>query len=367
MQLLHNVLPFFVKHTHRIAFSLTVLVFIFSCSDDDTVRPDVPPPGRDGYFIVNEGAFQGGNTSLSYYDRSRDTVLNNVFATANGSPLGDQTQSMTVIGDRGFIVVQNSGKIEVINRDDFTSIATITDDIVSPRYLIGVDDTKAYVTDWGADGVSGTVKVIDLMTYEVTKTIPVGQGANELLLLQDNRVYVANNGSIGYDTTVMVLDSQVDTVVDTIVVGDNPQSLSVDSEGHLWVTGSGRWVFTDTGELDETQSTPGFIARLEEDQVAFNESFDQISFSGPELAIAEDQVYFRYEGGIYRLEVDDTDLPESPFIEGRFLGLAVDATSNEVLVGDEVYTSEGNFYRYSPQGQLIKTYLVGIAPNGFAF
>lgn len=110
MQLLHNVLSFFVKHTHRIAFLLTVSVFTLSCSDDDTVGPDVLPPGRDGYFIVNEGAFQGGNTSLSYYDRARDTVLNNVFATANGSPLGDQTQSMTVIGDRGFTVVQNSGE-----------------------------------------------------------------------------------------------------------------------------------------------------------------------------------------------------------------------------------------------------------------
>ena len=188
----------FYRPTSFYWLSLICFITAASCSDDDSVGPGITPTGQDGYFIVNEGLFNGANTTLSYYDRALDTVLNNVFETAVGRPLGDQTQSMTVFDDRGFIVVQNSAKVEVINRDDFSWIATISDNIISPRYFLGIDATKGYVTDWGADGVSGTVNVIDLATYQVTKTIPVGQGPNQMVLL-NGRVYVANNGGFGKD------------------------------------------------------------------------------------------------------------------------------------------------------------------------
>ena len=358
--------PLFHHALHRIIFLLAAALLIFSCSDDDNLGPDILPPGRDGYFIVNEGTFQGGNASLSYYDRAKDTVLQQVFETANGRKLGDQAQSMTVIGDRGFIVVQNSAKIEVIDRDDFTSVATITDDIISPRYLIGVDDTKAYVTDWGADGVTGTVKVIDLVSYKVTKTIPVGQGPNGLILLNDH-VYVANNGSIGYDSTVMVLDAQTDVVTDTIVVGPNPESLAIDANRKLWVVGSGRSIYDP---LDESPNLPGFVARLEADTVALKMNIDQAGFHTFKWVIdnAGEQCYYLYDQGVYRLGITDTTLPGSPFISGRFYALAVDPVTGEILTGDPLqYTSEGPFFRYSPTGELIKSYTVGIIPNGFAF
>ena len=359
------------KHVYLLRFFCWVFlafsVALSSCSDDNT-GPIVPPSSQDGYFIVNEGGFGNANASLSYYDRANDSVINNVFETVNGRPLGDQAQSMTVFDERGFIIVQNSAKIEVINRDDFTSIATITEGIISPRYLIGVDDTKAYVTDWGADGISGTVKVIDLATYEVTKTIPVGQGPNGLVLL-NNQVYVANNGSVGYDSTVMVLDAQTDVVTDTIVVGDNPKSVAIDANNNVWITGSGRLAYVD-GAPDLTQSTPGFVARLEADTVAFKVEVDQATYSEFKLAMDDsgEQLYFLYGEGVYRLGINDTNLPDTPFVTGNFYGLAIDPVNGEILTGDPLnYTSEGTFFRYSPAGQLIKSYTVGIAPNGFAF
>ena len=347
---------------------LCISLFIFSCSDDDGVGPDAPSSGQDGYFILNEGGFNNGNTSLSYYDRGRDTVLNNVFEAANGRRLGDQSQSMTVIGDRGFIVVQNSAKIEVINRDDFTSVATITEGIVSPRYLIGVGDDKAYVTDWETGAPTGTVKVIDLTTYQVTKTIPVGQGPNGLLLL-DGQVYVANNGVFGFDSTVMVLDPLTDVVTDTIVVGGNPHSLAVDVNDNLWVTGSGYKVY-DGNSLDESMSTPGFVARLQDDTVAFKSVVDQIAPIDYKAAMdnAGEQFYFLYAGEVYRVGVDDTVLPNAPLIPGNFYGLAIDPVSGEILTGDPMnFASEGLLYRYTPAGELIESYTVGVAPNGFAF
>ena len=172
--------------------SLFTIFIIQSCSDDD---PDPIKPGAEGFFIVNEGGFGNTNTSISFYNQETDQITNDLFAAVNGRPLGDQAQSMAVHEGKGYIMVQGTGKIEVIDADEYNSIATITEDIESPRYFQGVSTTKAYVSDWGADGMTGTVKVIDLAANKVTKTIATGQGANKMLKV-GNFVYVTNSGGL---------------------------------------------------------------------------------------------------------------------------------------------------------------------------
>ena len=46
----------------------------------------------DGLFICNEGNFQYGNGTLSYYDPKTKTVQNEVFYRANAMKLGDVVQ-----------------------------------------------------------------------------------------------------------------------------------------------------------------------------------------------------------------------------------------------------------------------------------
>ncbi|MFP4088857.1 MAG: DUF5074 domain-containing protein [Cyclobacteriaceae bacterium] len=350
-----------------------ILSGFFSACNDDGPEPDQGIIAQDGYFIINEGGFGNANTSVSYFERESGSVSNSVFADANSRPLGDQTQSMTVFDGRGFIVVQNSSKVEVIDREDFTSIATIGSEegIASPRYFLGISEDKGYVTDWGADGLSGTVKVIDLNTYTVTKSIATGSGPNQLIL-HNGRVYVANGGGFGLDSTVVVINPQSDEVEDEIVVGDNPTSLTVDAGGRIWVAGSG-FAFYDPDNnfaLDESLSTPGFLARLENNAVSFKAEAEQIA-AGPSGVVADNsgqQLYYRYTGGIFRISTDATELAETPFISGSFYGLAIDPLSGEILATDPLnFSDDGLFYRYSTDGDLIESYTVGIAPNGFAF
>ena len=86
----------------------------------------------------------------------------------------------------------DSAKIEVIDQNAY-SVATIP--AVSPRYIKQVNDTKAYVTDWGVNGV----QVIDLATNTVSSTINCGTGP-EGLAISNGFAYICNVGGWGLDS-----------------------------------------------------------------------------------------------------------------------------------------------------------------------
>lgn len=340
-----------------------------SCIEDNPAPVATTAP--DGYFIINEGAFGNANTSLSYYDRQSDTIMNNIFQSTNGRPLGDQTQSMSVFEGRGYIIVQNSAKVEIINREDFTTVATLgpEEGIESPRYFLGLTPAKGYLTDWGADGLSGTLKILDLTEHTVTATLPLGQGPNQLIM-HDDRVYVAHSGGFGHDSTLYVIDPERDIVTDTLVVGDNPNSLAIDSDGALWVAGGGHLVYNEDYSVNEAASTPGFIARLENGEFAWRANVVE-SGTGPyDLTMHSEQqtLYFRYSGEIYEMDPADILLPTMPLIPGNFYGLSVDPRNGEIVTTSAPdFSSPGTFSRFTSTGQPVRAFTVGIAPNGFAF
>ena len=350
---------------------IVLALFLGSCGDDEpTTGNEV---GLEGFFIVNEGGFGNGNTSISFFDREAETASNNLFSTANGIPLGDQAQSMTLHDDKGFIVVQNSGKIEVVDEDEFTIISTITEGIISPRYFVGHSAIKGYVSDWGVDGVSGTVKVIDLRTYEVTKTIDTGQGTNELIIQGDN-LYAVNSGGFGRADELVIIDTQTDEISNTITITDNPNSLRIDNEGNIWIATSGHTAFDpDTFEVIETESTTGAIVKVSQSgQVLQTLSVDEVGFSKSpgrlNINNAGDQVYYSYSGAIYSMSINATELPAAPFINKSFYGFSVDPTDNTIIgcVAPD-FSSSGDIEIYSEAGSLLTTYTVGIGPNGCTF
>src|SRR5690554_356122 len=91
----------------------------------------LPGPSSKGLFIVNEGNFMYGNASLTYYDPQSGNVENEVFIRANGINLGDVAQSMTIHNGLGYIVVNNSGVIFVIDPATFRLKGNITG-LISP-------------------------------------------------------------------------------------------------------------------------------------------------------------------------------------------------------------------------------------------
>lgn len=173
-----------------------------------------------GILVLNEGNFGQANASVTSYNPESGEVSQNRYENVNGSPIGDVLYSATEIGDRLYLVVNNSSKIEVVDKETFTKIATIRiANEASPRELVKVSETKAYVTNLFGNSVS----VINLETNEEVSTIAVGSNPEGIAVV-DELAYVANSG-FGNGNTISVINTSSDTVMRTITVGDNPLSI----------------------------------------------------------------------------------------------------------------------------------------------
>ena len=345
---------------------LLIITLAASCKDDDPKI--VAPPATIGraVFVVNEGSFGSGNSSISMIDLLSNNMYQDVFQTVNGFPLGDVAQSMSIHNGKGYIVVNNSQKIEVINSLTLESNATITG-FQSPRHLIA-KGTKGYVSDW----FSNRVAVVDLNTNTIINSIAVGNGP-EQLLIAGNRLFVTNVGGFGTDSTVSVIDLQTETVEATLISGINPNSLQLDANGKLWILCGGS---TGPDFIGGTaDDIGGSLRKIDPSTLATESTFDflpsehpsklQISNSGAELFFLKGSD--GYTGTIMKMNISG-GLPVQPLVNRSFYGLGIDKTTGNIYGGYVPgFTSNGYVLRYNSSAALIDSMQAGIAPSGFCF
>ena len=354
---------------------LLALALLAGCSPKED-QP-IPAPVGSRVFVVNEGKFNSNNGTVALFDPTAKTVALDLFGTANGASrkLGDVVQHLAVAGNRGYAVVNNSNKVEVVSLPDFRSVATITG-LASPRYFQAVSATRAYVTQWGnyAGTIRADVRVLDLTTNTVVDSIAVGP-LPERLLLVGGRVFVVNYGG----NTVSVLDPAINRVTATVRVGDAPNSLALDKNNRLWVLCGGEVKYDANYNVDYTTTTAGSLYSLDPANptatVTARPYLTNVkSPTDLQLNPARDQLYFRaidaasYLGGVCRLGIADAALPSltTPFIPGQFYGLGLDPATGIVYVGTGNFAAD-KIVRYQPGGEKIDEYGVGIGPSGFVF
>jgi len=186
-----------MKQTNKLLMMVLTItsMSILGCKKDET-SPSLTPGAYDaGVFITNEGQFGNGTGSVSFYNRTSGVVTNMVFETANdGATLGNIVQSMEIYNSKGYIMVNNANKVVVVNGSDFKFVTSITATL--PRYFLGIDNGKAYVSEWGTGGVNGAIKVINLANNTVSSSIGTGKGA-EKMVKSGNYVYVSCQGGFG--------------------------------------------------------------------------------------------------------------------------------------------------------------------------
>ncbi len=149
------------------ALFAATLLFTTSCRTDDPID-DPQPKGayENGIFLSNEGNFGSPTATVSFI--SNDLSIENKIYSANngGAVLGDVLQNIGVNGDNAYLILNNSNKIEIVNRYTFKKIATVSDQVSQPRY-IAFAGNNYYVTN--SSGSSKFVNVYNSTTNTFVK------------------------------------------------------------------------------------------------------------------------------------------------------------------------------------------------------
>lgn len=339
-----------------------VILFVFSwlwfgCKRD---VPQEPEPlntqeysPNSGVFITNEGTFQFGNASVSYYSFDRAHWVSDVWENANGTTIGDVCQSMQVINGLGYVVVNNSSKIEVVDLGNFSRVATISG-LVSPRYIVPVSASKAYVSDLYGDGLA----IIDLNTNVVVGEVDM-PGWTERMVVSNGLVFVTC-----YETDKLyVLDPNSDLLLDSIPLAKGGNSIVEDANGKLWILCSGDYV----------SGSPGGVFRIDPltNVVEWSASFPSGHYPINLQTDSSRTVLYYVDTDVWKMGTADMTLPSSSFISanGRTLyGLGVHFGLDQIYVADAIdYVQRGRVYRYSNSGSAIDDFPVGVVPGNFCF
>ncbi len=346
----------------RLLLFITIgLTFLYSCKKDqygpqaenptENTTPTVNTGGNTRLFICNEGNFTWGNASLSVYYPHNKTIENQVFSSVNNQPLGDVAQSITFNGNTGYIIVNNSNKIEVIDKNTYQQIQTIQG-FNSPRYMT-IFGSKAYVSDL----YQNAVYTVDLTSHQISGQIPVN-GWCEHLLRWGDTLLIENIPQ----SEIYFLNTSTDQIFDTLSFSSEmPSGMVIDTNGKLWILFSGG----TTNNIPSLYRVNLLTRSIERNIMMFPNSNPKclISPNGKNL-------YFLHNG-VKKISITDTIIPSSTVIPENnrlFYALQIDSISGDIYVSDaKDYVQQGQILRYNTQYQLIDSFTTGIIPGYMVF
>jgi len=316
------------------AFALiTVLLLVSSCEKtvDD---PPITINNLKGMFVVCEGVFGQANGDISFYDSKTGQTTKNLFYSVNGMELGDVVQSFVIADTLGFIVVNNSQKVTVVNMKDFKLVKTI-DGFSYPRSIVRADENTLYVSN-GNGSSDNFIYKINLSTLEISGSLALSTGP-EKLIAAGSKVYAAISGGWNNDgNTVIQIDPVTFSVTGTYTVASVPVDLVSDKDNNVWAYCKGIADYTNWPEVSYTDAG---ISRI---NISANtvSSFPVSTMSAPginNIAAGKDgsTIYFLNDA-LYSMPVTATELPDTKVADQEFYGLNVDPESGNIVCLDTV-------------------------------
>lgn len=316
-------------------------------------------------FIVCEGSFGSGNSSLWSYDAATSTVAGDIFSAVNNATLGDVFQSMSRVGKDYILCVNNSDKVFIADTGTMAVRGSIN--ISKPRYAMPAGNNSAFVSTL----YSNKIEVVDLVSLSVKSSIALPHNNPEGMCNAGARMYVCP-----WDTLcnhIYEIDETTHTITrEMSIAGYAPHAVLADKYGMLWVL---------SGNV--TKGRPAALTRIDPSTGATLKSYqfgpakDPVK---PTFNPTRDTLYFiqvKYDGsatdnGIYRMHINDTSLPPTPFIAAGkyqyFWALGIDPANGNIYVGDpKGFVQKGTVTIYKPDGAIVNRFDVGIGPGQFCF
>ena len=343
---------------HRIACILVTALLLSACKDDPSAPTAFSIPAGRGIYVLNEGLFQQGNSTLSYYDIANGQVYQDVFARINGRNLGDVGNAIVVRSTLGYVVVNNSHKIEIIDLATCVSQGTITFAAgTGPRQMAFVNDSIALVTGYN----NGEVLVLNVRSRNVQQTIAVGSGP-EGITIAGGKAFVAISG-FGSGRGVAVIDIASLAVLQTVEVGDNPYEVQWISDDVVYILCVG--FYNDFN--DPNDDTPAKVYAMNTSTLGILDSV-LIGDHAFKLAVGTGRCYVPVLDSVKAIDTQTHAYAETVVSGTFFYGIGADPVSGDILLGDpRTYTVPGAVRIYSSTGTLRSQFDVGLIPGSFAF
>lgn len=341
--------------------SLIVGLLLISCSKNEDPKTNLGSYS-EGFFITNEGPFNNGSGTITHVS-VEGVVSQNVFKTENNEDLGNIVQSMALANDKAYIVVNNSQKVVVADRNTMKKIGEIRGDGVGfPRYMLN-DNDYGFMSNWGNPNVSSDdfITVIDLVTDQIVETIAVGEGP-ESMVISNNKLFVALEGGFGQNNKVVIIDTKSFEVIKEVQVGDVPNSIQRDRNGNVWVLCGGKPAWTGN-------ETAGKMLVFDKDLNIEKEFEFELTEHPQNLVIGDGLVFYQIEDKVFRMQINDDGLPENPLssVSGFFYSMTY-FFGTLYLTDAKDYASEGILYVHDAvTGIRLETFETGIVPGGVYF
>lgn len=336
-------------------------LILSSCVKSPTGSVTYYTPPATAIYVLNQGNFGQGNSTLTAYFPDSNYTENGLFKLANGRALGDVGNDIQLNEGNVYMVINNSDKIEVMDPSTALSVGTVYFPSGTSPYRIAfyIPSNIAYVSDLYTNSVS----VVNLASNSVIAADTIRVGANPYGITSvSGQVFVANSG-YGSGNTVSVIDAASRKVIKTVNVGEGPTEVEPDANGNVWVVCAGK------------PGTDGsiYVIDVSNDSVidSISTGMEIPSFTGHTLAMDTQNgyAYLIADSSVVKLDLKQRTIANKNLISGSFYSIAVDGATGDVYVTDaKDYKTDGEVYIYSSSGQYTNTsFTTGINPDGIVF
>jgi DNA-binding beta-propeller fold protein YncE len=376
---------------HPLFFIVPILLLVASsCRKDievfmneDTSLDTAAQNGFAGFYLLNEGNMGSNKSTLDYFDYTTGKFQRNIYAAINPNvpkELGDVGNDIAIYGNRLYVVVNASNKVEVMDARTARRIGQIQ--IPNCRY-IKFDKGFAYITSYAGPievnpdyTQKGYVAKVDTTTLLMVDKCIVGFQPDGIEIT-NGKIYVANSGgymgagnSTKYERTVSVIDVATFKEDKRIDVAYNLDHIKADKRGDLWVTSRGdykklpsRLYFIDKTQQKVTDTVPIAVSNyyLDGDSLyVYSTEWSYITYSN---VITYGIVNTRTHEVVSRSFITDgTDKEiEIPY------GIMVHPVTKDIYVTDAGnYVSPGMLYCFTKEGKKKWSVRTGDIPAHFA-
>ncbi len=336
------------------AYFIYLLLLLFSCKDTPDDSNELSISLEEGILILNEGTFTFSNASISFI--KDDSVYQNIFQTQNNRSLGDVAQSITFHEDKAYIVVNNSHKIEIVDAQNFVHQKTLTG-LVSPRYLLPISPTKAYISNF----YQAQIDILDLtqdsiigqIQMDCPPDIPNYECGFDKLLFAEDRLFVSDI----HFPYLWIFDINSDTLIQKVILENAINDMVIDEDNFIWLASFG------------LENNAGKLYRLNPQTLEIAQEIEVNELGGfyKNLTIYEDVLYLAGTNKVLQFSTQEavppTILLEVPSL--NIYGMSIAPSGDLLYLCDALdFVQRGVVFRFDLSTQsFVDTMRVGIVPS----